>query len=121
MQVTSTLQRKLAVILHADIVGSTSLVQANETLAHQRMQDAFHRFSETIGKFGGIAHEIRGDAVVAEFPKASDALSAAIVFQEANALINEEVLDEIRPVVRIGVAIGEVIVADGGTGNSVYY
>ena len=36
------LNRKLAVILHADVVGSTALVQQNETLAHQRMQDANH-------------------------------------------------------------------------------
>ena len=42
------LSRKLAVILHADVVGSTSLVQQNETLAHQRIQNAFHHFSETI-------------------------------------------------------------------------
>ena len=33
--------RKLAVLLHADVVGSTALVQLNETLAHQRIQDTF--------------------------------------------------------------------------------
>jgi len=37
------LSRKLAVILHADVVGSTKLVQQNETLAHERIQDAFQR------------------------------------------------------------------------------
>jgi class 3 adenylate cyclase len=31
------LSRKLAVILHADVVGSTSLVQHNETLANERI------------------------------------------------------------------------------------
>ena len=80
---TSTLQRKLAVILHADVVGSTSLVQTNETLAHRRIQNTFQKFSETIVKFGGIAHEIRGDAIVAEFPKASDAVSAGLAFRKA--------------------------------------
>ena len=67
------LPRKLAVLLHADVVGSTALVQRDETLAHQRIQDAFHRFSETIKAYGGVAHEIRGDALVAEFAGASDA------------------------------------------------
>ncbi len=38
-----SLPRKLAVILHADVVGSTKLVQVNETLAHQRIEDAFQR------------------------------------------------------------------------------
>jgi class 3 adenylate cyclase len=37
------LSRKLAVILHADVIGSTKLVQQNETLAHERIQDAFQR------------------------------------------------------------------------------
>ena len=57
------LSRKLAVLLHADVAGSTALVQANEILAHQRIQGAFQRFSETIISHGGIPHEIRGDGV----------------------------------------------------------
>jgi len=35
-----TPSRKLAVILHADVVGSTSLVQENEITAHTCMQTA---------------------------------------------------------------------------------
>ncbi len=35
--------RKLAVLLHADVVGSTTLVQVNETLVHRRTQDALQR------------------------------------------------------------------------------
>ncbi len=68
------LSRKLAVILHADVVGSTALVQKNEVLAHERIQSAFNTFSETIASYGGIAREIRGDALVAEFNRASDAV-----------------------------------------------
>jgi hypothetical protein len=89
------LSRKLAVLLHADVVESTSLVQKNETLAHERIQDTFRRFSETIAAHGGIAHEIRGDALVAEFTKASDAVGAAVEFQLANATHIDELLDEI--------------------------
>jgi adenylate cyclase len=106
------LSRKLAVLLHADIVGSTSLVQKNETLAHERIQDTFRRFSETIGDYGGNALEIRGDALVAEFAKASDAVSASLEFQAANSTLNEQLSDDIRPVLRIGIAMGEVVVAD---------
>jgi hypothetical protein len=36
------------------VVGSTSLVQIDEVLAHQRIQAAFHHFSETISSYGGI-------------------------------------------------------------------
>ncbi len=72
------LTRKLVVILHADVVGSTLFVQQNETLAHERIQAAFHHFSETIKTYGGITRELRGDALVAEFERASDAVPAEI-------------------------------------------
>ena len=57
------LSRKLAVILHADVVGSTALVQQNETLAHKRIQAVFNSFSETVEAYGGTMREIRGDAL----------------------------------------------------------
>jgi TolB-like protein/Flp pilus assembly protein TadD len=84
----------------------------DETLAHQRIRDAFRRLSETVSVHGGIAHEIRGDALVAEFAMASDAISASLLFQSRNTDWNAELGDDIRPVVRIGIAIGEVVVAD---------
>jgi adenylate cyclase len=113
------LSRKLAVILHADVVGSTLLVQKNETLAHERIQAAFNSFSETIAAYGGKAHEIRGDALVAEFNRASDAVPAAIAFQALNEESNSVLNDDIQPQLRIGISLGEVIIADNtitGTG-----
>jgi len=47
------LSGKLAVILHADVAGSTQLVQQDEKLAHERIQNAFQHFSDTIGKYQG--------------------------------------------------------------------
>jgi len=60
------LSPKLAIILHADVVSSTSLIHQNESLAHERIQAAFNNFAETIIAYGGVAREIRGDALVAE-------------------------------------------------------
>jgi class 3 adenylate cyclase len=65
------LSRKFAVILHADVVGSTKLAQQNETLAHERIQDAFQSFSENIEKYQGHVLELRGDALLAEFERLS--------------------------------------------------
>ena len=106
------LSRKLAVILHADVVGSTSLVQKNETLAHERIQAAFRQFSETIDSYGGITHELRGDALVAEFDRASDAVTAALAFQVLNEAHNATLDYDIQPQLRIGISLGEVIIAD---------
>ncbi len=111
--------RKLAVILHADVVGSTTLVQRDEALAHERIRDAFRRLSESVGAYGGIVHETRGDALVAEFSRASDAVCAALRFQSSNATLNAQIRDEIVPAVRVGIALGEEVIADDtvtGTG-----
>lgn len=105
-------ERKLAVILHADVVGSTALVQRHEILAHERIQDMFRRFAKIINAYSGIAHEVRGDALVAGFARASDAVGASLAFQTANTAHNEELSDDVCPVVRVGIAMGEVVVAD---------
>ena len=76
---------KLAVILHADVVGSTALVQQDEHKAHQRIQNSFQRFGETITRYHGQVRELRGDALLAEFERASDAVSAT---KNANAAKN---------------------------------
>lgn len=113
------LSRKLAVILHADVTDSTKLVQQDETLAHQRIQAAFHQFSDTIKSYGGRSREMRGDALVAEFERASDAVTAALAFQDSNQKLNATLDDSIQPKLRIGISMGEVIIADGtitGTG-----
>jgi len=104
--------RKIAVILHADVVGSTRLVKQQETLAHERIQDAFRRLSETIKSYGGVAHEIRGDALVAEFGRTSDAIAAALACQASNAEINTKFNDDIQPRLRMGISLSEVIIAD---------
>ncbi len=106
------LSLKLAVILHADVVGSTTLVQHDEVLAHERIQTAFQQFSETISAYGGITRELRGDALVAEFERASDAVSASLAFQKTNEEYNAALDDEIRPGMRIGISMGEVVIAD---------
>ena len=112
--------RKLAVILHADVVGSTTLVQKNEAIAHERIQRTFRQFSKIIANYGGTTHEIRGDALVAEFGRASDSVCAALDFQAKNSVTNSELTDDIRPEVRIGISLGEVVVADGTvTGSGV--
>jgi adenylate cyclase len=110
----------LVVILHADIIGSTELVQRDEKHAHLRITDALRRLADVITSYGGIAHEVRGDALVAEFSKASDAVCAAIAFQISNTELNALLTNNIRPDLRIGVAMGEVIIANATiTGSGV--
>ncbi len=101
-----TPSRKLAVFLHANGIDSTVLVQLNETLAHERIQDTFQRFSETIRSHNRIMHEIRGDSLLADFARASDVVSASLAFQSTNVIHNGDLPDDVRPVVRVGIAMG---------------
>ncbi len=106
------LSGKLAVILHADIVGSTLLVQQDEQKAHARIQDSFQRFGKTISNYHGQVRELRGDALLGEFERASDAISAALSFQSEQSDHNQELDDNVCPQLRIGIALGEVVIAD---------
>lgn len=103
---------KFAFLLHADVAGSTSLVQRDEHLAHERIQATFRRFGDTIARYHGRVRELRGDALLAEFERASDAVTAALAFQTDQAQHNAHIEDDIRPAVRIGIAMGEVVFAD---------
>jgi len=102
----------LAVILHADVAGSTALVQQDQQLAHERIQDTFQRFSNSIEKYQGHVLELRGDALLAKFTHAADAVSAALSFQVDHAYYNDRLKDDLRPAIRVGIAMGEVIIAD---------
>ena len=107
------LSSKLVVILHADVAGSTALVQQDEQLAHERIQNAFQRFRDNIQKYQGKVLELRGDTLLADFERASDAVTATLAFQADNAYLNSRFKDDIQPTLRVGIAMGEVIIADG--------
>ncbi len=106
------MSHKLAVLLHADVQGSTALVRTHEGTAHERIRDTFRRLARVAEKHRGQLREVRGDAVIIEFPRVSDAVTAAVAFQEENQAYNVTLSDDIRPALRIGIAMGEVVVAD---------
>ena len=51
--------------------------------------------------------------MLAEFARASDAVSAALAFQVENRRENNVISDDIQPQIRVGIALGEVVIADG--------
>jgi TolB-like protein/class 3 adenylate cyclase/rhodanese-related sulfurtransferase len=108
-----TLSGKLAVILHGDVADSTSLVQQDKELAHERIQEAFRRLGATIANYHGQVLELRGDALLARFDRASDAVSASLSFLAEHATDNDQLEDDLHPAIRIGIAMGEVVIADG--------
>ena len=57
---------------------------------------------------------------MAEFDRASDAVAASLAFQTDNTQFNSTLEDDIQPHLRIGIAMGEVVIADNTvTGDGV--
>lgn len=111
---TGRAHRGLAVILHADVAGYSSLMEQDEDLTHHLVTTYFDVLAETIRRYGGSVAEKRGDALLAEFAQPSDALGAALMFQRDIDARNHDIEGDIRPYFRVGINLGEVI-ADRGT------
>ncbi|MCK5362938.1 MAG: adenylate/guanylate cyclase domain-containing protein, partial [Gammaproteobacteria bacterium] len=104
------LPRKLAAILYADVAGYSRLTGEDEEGTHRRLSAYLDLISASIeGHQGKIVH-YAGDAVLADFATASDALGCAAAVQRDIEARNEKLPDERKLRFRIGVNLGEVIV-----------
>ena len=85
------IQRRLAAILAADLVGYSRLMEDDEAGTHNRLK-ALRRelFVPTTERFGGRIFKVTGDGALAEFPSAVDALNSAVSVQRALADRNRE-------------------------------
>ena len=115
------LQRRLAAILAADVVGYTRLMAGDEagTLARLKALRA-EVFDPETARFGGRIFKTTGDGALVEFASAVDAVQCAVEIQRALAERNTAVAVDQRTVLRIGVSLGDVIVdEDDLFGNGV--
>jgi adenylate cyclase len=113
--VTARVERRLAAILAADVVGYSRLVEQDEaaTLAALR---ALRReaLDPLLAEHRGRVVKLLGDGVLAEFGSAVDAVACAAALQRATAERQTGVPAERRVVLRVGVNLGDVVVeADG--------
>ena len=103
-------ERKLAAILHADVVGYSRLMGEDEAgtlralTSHREIMDSLIVMHH--GRVVGSA----GDSVLAEFVSSFEALECAIEIQGALSARNAGLPDERKMLFRIGINIGEVIV-----------
>jgi class 3 adenylate cyclase len=106
-------QRRLAAILSADVVGYSRLMRADEEGTFQRIRA--HRkevFEPEIKRYHGRIFKLMGDGLLAEFSSVVDAVHCAIELQRSMLRSNVGFPDERRIDVRIGVNSGDVIVED---------
>ena len=104
------LPRKLAAILYADVAGYSRLTGEDEEGTHRRLSECLDLMSASIAEHQGKIVHYAGDAVLADFATASDALGCAAAVQRDIQTRNENLPDERKLQFRIGVNLGEVIV-----------
>ena len=104
-------QRRLAAILAADVVGYSRLMGEDEAGTVSRLKKFQHALLEPkVAAYGGRLFKTAGDGMMVEFPSAVDAVSHAVEVQRALALENAELADDQRFDLRIGISLGDVIV-----------
>ncbi len=103
-------ERKLAAILHADVVGYSRLVELDEEGTHRIVRARIDDFGNVVRSYDGRVVNTAGDAILAEFGSVVAALRCAVTAQREMAGWNEELPDERKVRLRIGVNLGDVIV-----------
>jgi adenylate cyclase len=104
-------ERRLAAILAADVVGYSRLMGQDETgtlaaLRKLRSELVDPRISEHKGR----VFKTTGDGLLAEFPSVVNAVACAVDIQRAIATRNADLPDDRVIQLRIGVNLGDVIV-----------
>ena len=104
-------ERRLAAILSADVVGYSRLMGEDEagTLAVLQAHRA-ECLDPEIAAYKGRIVKLMGDGALVEFPSAVDAVECAVAVQRGMAERNAEVPEDRRIAFRIGINLGDVII-----------
>lgn len=105
------LQRRLAAIMVADMVGYSRLMEADEqgTIARQKVHRA-ELIDPEIVAHGGRIVKTMGDGILVEFPSVVDALRSALIVQQGMAEREAEVHEGRRIQYRVGINLGDIVI-----------
>jgi len=107
------MKRKIAAIFAADIAGYSRLVAEDEEETLRRLASYRQVTDDFIARGGGRIFNTAGDAVLAEFPSAVEAVRCAIDIQESLRTRNMAYPPSRQMAFRIGITIGDVVERDG--------
>jgi adenylate cyclase len=107
-------ERKLAAILAADVVGYSRLMGADEEGTLTRLKSLRCAvFDPKIREHHGHIVKTTGDGILVEFPSVVEAVQCAVEVQQATAEYNVEVAREQRLEFRAGINLGDIIIEGG--------
>jgi adenylate cyclase len=107
------MKRKIAAIFAADIAGYSRLVAEDEEETLRRLASYRAVTDDFIARAGGRIFNTAGDAILAEFPSAVEAVRCAIDIQESLRTRNMAYPASRQMSFRIGITIGDVVERDG--------
>jgi TolB-like protein len=105
------MERRLAAILAADVVGYGRLMQADEagTLAALKSRRS-EILQPLVTKHHGRVVKVMGDGALVEFASAVNAVECAVELQQAMEAVNMGLPDDKHVVLRVGINLGDVMV-----------
>ncbi len=108
-----SLQRRLATILAADVAGYSRMMGENEELTVRTLREHRAVFDALLKQHHGRVFNTAGDAILAEFPSAVEAVRCATEIQAALQTRNAHLPADRQMLFRMGVNLGDVVVQDG--------
>ena len=106
----SLVERRLAAILAADVVGYSRLMGADEAGTLKRLKSLHKELVRpTITGRGGRIVKLMGDGLLAEFPSVVEAVQCAVGIQQDMAEREPSMPGDRRMRLRIGVNLGDII------------
>ena len=107
-------ERRLAAILAADVVGYSRLMGQDETGTLDRMRELRRELIDpTVAEHKGRLVKTTGDGILIEFPSVVEAVACAVAVQRGMIERNASVPEERRIEFRVGINTGDVIVEAG--------
>ncbi|HEY7766298.1 MAG TPA: adenylate/guanylate cyclase domain-containing protein [Aestuariivirgaceae bacterium] len=115
------MERRLAAILAADVVGYSSLMERDEEGTYAAFRERLRTLIEpALQAHGGHIVKRTGDGLLAELSSIVDAVKCAVEIQRRNEDQNLALTGDRRIRLRLGINIGDVIIEDGDIyGNGV--
>lgn len=106
-----SVERRLAAILAADVVGYSRLIEVDEAGTLARLKTVrLELIDPALAKCKGRIIKTTGDGMLVEFQSVTEALRCAVDFQERMARRNRDMPASRALLYRIGINLGDVIV-----------
>jgi len=110
---SAEIDRKIAVIFVADVVGYSKHMEKDENATIKNYNTCEKILYKLLKKYKGSVFNTAGDSVLAEFPSAVNAVECGVDFQNSIKKRNELDSTEVKLEFRLGINMGDVVKKEG--------